>query len=203
MKQLFIIISAFILNPTACTKKDKSSIERVEKAPAAVSALTVHPGRERVKLTWKQPVSEEEIMNYQVSWNNNADSLKIAASSIDSVGVMIPNLEEGDYAFLVHSHNAKGVKSQGVAVSGKVYGSQYESGLVGRPIDDTFFNDATGTVTINWKAALGEAIASELKFTDNSDMQQTILVLKAEMNTVLSAYKPGSDFTYRTLYKPR
>jgi hypothetical protein len=203
MKQLFAII-LLLFSISSCTKKGSGNAKEEPVVVGKISGLSSFPGRDRVKLTWKQPASSEgiQVIQYRVFWNNNADSLEVPAPATDMVTAIITKLAEGSYTFTVYSYDNKGNKSEKTAANGRAYGSVYEGTLMNRSLKDTVFNTTTKAVVITWNASVAGTVATEIQFTDTMEVLHTIKAMPIAGTTMLNGYKPGSVFVYRTLFLP-
>ena len=76
-------------------------------------SLEVLPGLNRVKVV--SVVSDPEVVQLKVYWNNNSDSLIIPinnATEPDTLRVLINNMPEGKYNFNVYTIDKNGVTSR-------------------------------------------------------------------------------------------
>jgi hypothetical protein len=79
-----------------------------------------------------------------------------------------------------------------------VYGDSYESSLQNRTLISNF--GGSGKLTITWKTMQGEAVRSEVKYTDNLGDERIVPIPVDEFATVIDDWASG--LSYRTLYLP-
>src|SRR3546814_259268 len=130
-----------ILMLLSCTGSDYYYKDFLETATrlyvGKVDSVKVHPGRNRIKLSWL-PSPDQSVQNTRVYWNNNRDSVVQRVKrvpGVDSSEIIINGLMEGNYAFTIFTYDDKNNKSVGVEVFGRAYGSTYESKLSNRVIE--------------------------------------------------------------------
>lgn len=186
---------------TACKKKENPAREEEQK-PAKVSNLNSYTGKTRVKLSWTLPANAD-IQKCRVYWNDEKESTEVAVTpGKNQMEVVISNLEEGTYDFIVYAYNSKGDVSDKMTVKGKVLGEIYEEGLSNREIKSTVFNETEGTVAISWNSAAINVIGTEIKYINAANVAQDVTVTPFVSATTLTNFKKAEVFEYRTLYKP-
>lgn len=122
-----------------------------------VDSLEAFPGKNRVKLeglylygvtqkkcviSWKSMDEEEMSLNLDVVRENPEDPFE----------VIIDNLDEGQYEFVITTYDAKGNSSIESVVECYVYGELYESNLSNRKIDSWNINGTS--LEINWRPVM-------------------------------------------------
>lgn len=165
-------------------------------------SVKAFPGKNRIKIAWLIP-GDPKVIGAVVYWNNKADSVNVTftkPSLTDSVSVMINNLEERLYSFEIYSYDDSGHKSLKVDVSANVYGDNYIGTLYPRPFNIVEMSGSDGKVT--WLSTSSESFGVELSYTDNTNIIKKIFIPSDSTKTILTAFKPNSSFTYRSLYKP-
>lgn len=194
-----------------CTKDDtefKNYLKDGEIVyPGRASAVLNKPGNLRTALWWN-PSSDPTITKYVVYWNNKADSVVVNATShqpLDTVKVIIPNLKEYTYSFIIYSYDAQGRKSVPVEANNvRVFGTLYQSGLLNRPYNGTnpyTLND-NGSLLLNFNAPDTININTIIKYTNAAGVAIE-KILKPDSNAVLlPSYKLGSNIQYRSSYIP-
>ena len=128
-----------------------------------IDSLSFIAGRERLEFRhwlYKSP----NVRTVTLYWNSGADSLIIPvkpSAGLDSVFVIVPNLQERSYTFNVRTTDMFGHKSLVKTGFGTAYGADYENSLNDRNIDkfDLKVNEVTctkdyvfetGTVRVSW-----------------------------------------------------
>lgn len=187
----------------SCSEQEDADVEPVPEPivdNSEVSAIKVFPGRNRIKISWhlKPDVNTSNVKLY---WNSKSDSLEIPVrTSADTMEVMLTNMEEGDYAFKLYTSDGTNPPTYKLNVSGTVYGDIYEDNLQNRGISSTTVSKEMNIV--DWQIAEKQAIAVDLKYTDNTATLQEIRTKASTATTLLESYPAGTFFQYRTLYLP-
>ena len=166
-------------------------------------------GKSRIQIVWPKGV-DKSIVKAKVYWNSFADSVIVDVASIpgDTVKVMINDLQEKNYNFVIRTFDAKGNMSVPVEVNGGSYGTRYQSQLLTRPVNSTLIN-AAGKLTINWGGAdvANGAFASEIKYTDVSGTVKSqvfpVLVKTTEIKiTEITDMMANTNYQFRTVFRP-
>ena len=197
---------------SACRKMDETYKEFVVPAglvyPGKAIAIA-QSGRNRVQLVWPKGV-DKSIVTAKVYWNSYADSIVVDIASVpgDTVKVMVNDLMEKSYTFVIRTFDAQGNKSVPVEVNGGSFGTRYQSQLLTRPVNSTLIN-AAGKLTINWGGAdiANGAYASEVKYTDVSGVVKTqifpvIVKGREEKITEISDMLANTNYQFRTIFRP-
>lgn len=204
---LYLLIPFFACAFTACKKMDSLYQEYIVPGGITYAAKAtlplVYSGHNRIKIAWLRG-SDASVTKAKVFWNNRQDSVVINVPATgDTVYTIVSNLQEKQYNFVVITYNDKGNSSVPVELLGESFGTRYESLLLARPVV-TGETDATGALTINWGAAntTGGAYATDVQYTNTSNVTSTKRFLTAETASAISDYKPGTTYQYRTVYSP-
>lgn len=202
---LLLFIIAGVLS--GCKKMDSTykefvvpgGIEYVGKA----NSPKVYPGFHRVKIAWLRG-SDPAVVNAKVFWNNFKDSIVVPIPpSGDTINVIIDNLLEKSYSFVIRTYDEKGTSSIAVEVNGAAYGENYQSELLNRPVNSTQL-DAHGKVTIEWGSAdiSNGAFTTEVKYTDvNGNIRVKSFPADAPTSEITDI-KPTAGYQYRTMFRP-
>lgn len=139
-----------------------------------------------------------------VKWNNGNDSLIIPVqfnTGMDSIEVMLTNMEEKSYTFQVYTIDNYGHHSLILTDFGSSYGDVYASSLMDRRIKSVGLTDVNGT--IEWFSAPEGIIYNEVRYTQSSGDLLVTRVPNTEFSTVLTPRPAAnSEFEYRSLYIP-
>lgn len=201
---LFIISCTFL----ACKKMDKAyqsfivpgGITYAGKANTPIA----HAGINRINLTWMRG-SDPNVTRAKVYWNNYLDSMDVNYPASGSlISVMINNLVEKSYSFMIKTYDTKGNSSVPVEVIGNSYGSNYQSSILTRPVTLSILSPANDSLTINWQQAdfSNGAYGMEIKYTNLAGNTLTKKLAAKDMQTIILDYKPGTVYDYRTVYLP-
>ena len=208
-KVILTLIPCSILLVYGCSKMDASLKEFTRSGEIRYSkkldSISVFPGRGRAEV-W-MVLSEPNIAQCKVFWNNMADSIVIPiegnSGKSDTVSAVIDNLAEGAYTFQFFSYDSKGNKSVGRDTTGYVYGSEYENNLFNRPITSAYIDLEADQTALLWNAETDSTlVGTEVTYKTPEGKQQTIAVPYSEDLTLIAGRPLGDSIRYRTLYMP-
>lgn len=177
--------------------------EKVYPAPA--DSLKIFTGKNRVALSWNI-YGDPNVNLAKIYWNNKSDSLQVpiqASGDKDSVYVIVDNLAEGSYSFVIYTYDTKGNRSVSRDGIGTVYGNIYERTLLPRFLQAA--NYKNGILTVLWGNMSDKtAIWSELSYKNISGAETKVIVKNNEETTIINDFDFESDPTikYRTVYVP-
>lgn len=207
-----LVVSSVICLISACRKMEAPYKEYVVPAglvyPGKAIAIA-QSGRSRIQLVWPKGV-DKSVVKAKVYWNSFADSIIVDVTSIpgDTVKVMVNDLEEKNYTFVIRTFDAQGNMSVPVEINGGSYGARYQSQLLTRPVNSTLIN-AAGKLTINWGGAdvANGAYASEVKYTTVSGAVKTqlfpVIVKTTEVKTTeITDMLANTNYQFRTIFRP-
>lgn len=164
-------------------------------------------GNLRAELFW-HPSPDPSIVKYVISWNNGENTMEVPATThnpTDLVKVIVPDLNEYVYAFLVVSFDSDGNKSIATEINNvRVYGSTYISTLLNRGVNVTepYRFLADGSLQLNFNKRDTMNVATTIRYTNVADAVEERQLL-ADNNTILIPnYKPGTTIQYRSSYIP-
>src|SRR5690606_37780840 len=86
---------------------------------------------------------------------------------VDTVRVLLGNLEEKTHEFVVYHLDGNGNTSVRTSVIGRVYGEKYRSTLINRALN-SFKRLNTSQLQINWNQPDAELLFTEIKYNDSS-----------------------------------
>lgn len=195
----------------SCKDQDETFKEYVK--PGGITYVQVpqqikaRPGKNKIVLSWLRG-TDPNAEKAKIWWNNKADSLTYSIpanlSANDVIQVVIDNLEEREYTFIVKTYDGKGNTSIPKEVSARSYGSIYEAGVLQRLIILSEVDPASGNLRIDWgnPDLTNGAYKQELIYT-NVRNQEKLLYVRLDTNvTNIQDYKTGTSFKYRTLFLP-
>jgi hypothetical protein len=208
MRTLIYIISGLLVL-AACRKQDdyKRFIKNGEILyTGKADSLKVHPGRNRVQLSWLL-IADPKVSRSKIYWNNRKDSVVIdikRTSGVDTIRYFIDKLEERAYGFEVFNFDKDGNTSVRTEANGFVYGSLYEDALLSRAFNSVEMKN--GSAVIPWVNidTTGGIIGMQIQYTSGDNVaHDTIIHAEPEQQvTTLPNYLSGSNFRHRTLYLP-
>jgi|GEM_PF-417880 len=190
----------------SCSKMDSTYVDFIKDGPIVYTArpdsLKILPGKYRLTLSWSI-IADPKVTRATVYCNNRKDSVNVTIDkSKRDVEVALNNLAEGTYVFEIFTFDDKGNKSVRTEIIGNVYGDNYQQTILIRPVNvaSIIGND---TARIDWGAAsYQEAVSSELSYTDLSGITHKLDIPSDDLNTTLTNVNAGTNFTYKTKYKP-
>lgn len=205
-KWIYLSILSFVLI-ASCAKIDdyKKFVEEGEISyTGKIDSVKVYSGDGRVFIQGLFR-SDPKVASCKIYWNSLKDSVEvpvIKTGGVDTLKQFI-QLPENLYNFQIYTYDALGNKSVPVYATGRSYGASYKASLTNRLILSAII-DANNDVIINWRnidKTLG-AFATEVVYTDNTNMEQRVTMDIDATTLLLKDYKSGAPFTYRTLYLP-
>jgi hypothetical protein len=170
-----------------------------------VDSVQVTGGRERVRITW-QLNSDPRIEDLRVYWNDkdeNRDSTVFAVDRSALVnGFMSVTLDvpEGYYIFNLYHTGAKGYRSVGKEVTGRAYGSVYQSTLSARQVKS--ITEFVDRIALAWDLPGDGEARSVLHYVSAAGEPVELVISPGENRTVLTDYTPNSIYTVTSYYLP-
>ncbi|GEC70952.1 protein of unknown function [Flavobacterium flevense] len=170
-----------------------------------MDSLKILPGRDRIKIEGLI-ISDPKVSELRVYWDTKKDSVVIPinrTSGVDMVSTFIENLPENIYNFEVKTFDAKGNSSVSQYITAQTYGTRYQASLTDRKIvNSSLSSDLSLTINFATMDLTTGAFATEIVYTDGSDVEHTITVPVTQNQLVVPNYKIGSKFKQRSLFLP-
>lgn len=210
MNRNIIYICLLMALLTACSKSDDYKDRFITNGGeiiyvGKIDSLRIKSGNRRVLVSGL--ISPDPKVTFcRIYWDNKADSVSVPvvhSGKADSLNYILTGLKEGRHTFDLITFDASGNRSVTVSASGAVYGERYEASLVNRPVLSGELL-ASGNASIAW----GEfdlssgARASVISYTKTDGSTAVVTSKVTENTTVLPAFKPGTKYSYRTMYLP-
>ncbi|PWV47680.1 DUF4998 domain-containing protein [Chitinophaga sp. S165] len=203
----------FAVTMMACSKKNEAYKDLLEDGeiyyPGIIQNAGYRAGNLRTMLYWN-PSPDPKITSYKIYWNNKQDSLTLTADShdpADTATVIVPGLSEGTYNFNVYSIDAQGRRSIAVDLNGvRVYGTKYQSGLFNRPYNagtPYLLDLINGSVRVQFNTPDSINTTTQIQYTNNSDVLNTVELSPDSSGVTLSDFKFGTTVTYQSSYIPQ
>ena len=210
-KNILLLASCLLLIIFACNKKATDYRKYLNGTeityPGAVTNVQAFPGNGRLMLTW-HPSPDPNVSKYVVYWNNHADSVSVNAIShnpLDTVKLVINNLNEYPYSFFINSYDAAGNKSVTSELdNARVYGAIYQSSLHNRyPNTDTpFVVNNDGSVLLKFYVPDTINITTNIKYTNATGTAAITSISPNNSSVTLPSYKSGTPVLYQSSYIP-
>jgi hypothetical protein len=145
------------------------------------------------------------VTQLKVFWNNKSDSIERTVkrtTGSDTIDVLVPNLNEGDYNFTIYTYDKDNHRSVMVNAFGVAIGQNYVSTLTNRTLQSITSSADGKQVTLNWGSAAAGEQGIDVSYTGADGTDRKITVPATETRTVLPDYKERSPLTYNSRYKP-
>jgi hypothetical protein len=206
-KILYPLLLAAVLGIAAsCSKMDDYKDiagDRELSYPGKIENVVVFPGDGRVVVTGEF-ISDPKVVMCRIYWDLKEEHVDVPVDMSGGPQVLIKEilLPEKAYYFDIYTYDALGNFSIPVNGSGRSYGANYRATTSNRLTKSTTFS--SGAVTIEWhQLDLTQGpIETTLTYTDTSDSEIEVIIPLAEQTTTLWDYKPGTDISYSTTYRP-
>jgi hypothetical protein len=200
---LFIAVTVFSCSKWDDFKKYTATGEIVY--PGKLDSVKAYSGKNRVRITGMLN-ADPKVSAVKIFWNKNADSLvyDIKRGVTGNVFDQIFTMSESVTTFTVYTYDIEGNKSVPVYVVGKSFGNAYRRSLTNRFITSVTYTAASDSTTLNWDAALGTALSTEVIYPKNpSGNIVKVDVPVKDAKTGLSGFDfQKAQFSYRTFYRP-
>lgn len=167
-----------------------------------MDSVVLYPGKNRIQISGYL-TSAYNVDKVMVYWNNRTDSLVFdysMAEDLDSLNLVIPNLEEKSYIFDIYTFNALGNRSIKVPIAGIAYGDLYREKLIPR-INNGFDFDGNQLKAL-WLTADALERGTEIRYTTVTSGIATIFLSPDSSQIALPDRKIGTPFSFRSVYIP-
>lgn len=200
---LFVLLAGLF---TSCSKMDSTFADYV--VPGGIiyvgraDSIAVHPGRDRIKITWLRG-TDPKVSKAVVYWNNKNDSLVVPVTQknpTDTVTAYISPMAEGTYSFNIYTYDEKKHSSVRVDLQGSTYNILYESVILPRVIG--YARPMGDDLRMLWLKGDPENIATEINYIDLAGVSKQVILPGNNDSLFLQGVREGSSLTYRSLYKP-
>lgn len=198
----------------SCSKMDNTYRDFIKDGeiiyPGKPESLQIFPGNGRIDLSMVL-ISDPKITKVRAFWNNGLDSTEKTiqrTSAADTVRFSLTGMQEGTYTFDVYTYDKDGHRSVKSDIIGSVFGDRYINSLYNRTFSSVSYM-AGGKARLIWVGPADQMIGQEIRYTDSSGVLQTLIEPRYKADgttlkdtTILTAFRKGSSFDFRTLFKP-
>ena len=209
-KKIIIRLTFFLIlvwSITACDDMNATYKEFLEGGemvyPGKADSLKAYPGNYRIKLSWLI-LTDPSITHSKVFWNNRQDSIDVIlerTQGIDTITVLLTEMDERQYTFEIYNYDNKGNMSVGSELLGIVYGDKHRKSLINRLIKKISFID--DHLLIEWEKAEEHTIGQEITYLNKNGNIQTDFVPAEKDSTLMENYDINVfDIGYRTIFQP-
>ena len=167
-----------------------------------MDSVVLYPGKNRIQISGYL-TSAYNVDKVLVYWNNRADSLVFdysKAEDLDSLNLVIPNLEEKSYIFDIYTFNTLGNRSIKVPIAGTAYGDLYREKLIPR-INNGFDFDGNQLKTL-WLTADALERGTEIRYTTVTSGITTVFLSPDSSQIALPDRKYDTPLSFRSVYVP-
>jgi hypothetical protein len=209
----FLIV--LLCNIISCSKMDDTYRDFIKNGeiiyPGQPEKLQTYSGNRRIDLSMLL-TSDPKITKVKVFWNNGLDSAEKAVqrtSGVDTVRFSLNNIPEGTYTFNVYTYDKDGNRSVKSDIIGNVFGEKYISSLYNRTLNSATYIGGS-KARLAWVESAEQMVGQEIRYTDSLGTSRTLIESRSLKNdgtplkdtTILTNFKKGSSFDFRTLFKP-
>lgn len=202
----FVVALALVIH--SCTSSDeylKFTEGGAVSYTGKVDSLKIRSGRNRVKFEGLI-ISDPKVTEMRVYWNSKKDSLVVPisrTSGVDVISFFMENFPENIYNFEVRTFDAVGNRSISQNISTETFGERYQASLTDRRIvNSSLTSDFSLVIDFALMDLTTGAFATEIVYTDGSNVERTFTVPVDKKQAVMPNYKIGSQFKQRTLFLP-
>lgn len=211
MKKLSILLT-FILGLTllfiGCQKMEDIHSEYLRDgdiiyAPKPDSIQTFG-GHNRIALKYYL-INANNVNKCIIEWDEGANSQTVDITPntpLDSIQVIINNLDEKSYIFKVYTMDKFGNRSIKVQKPGSAYANKYQSGLSNRSLIGMEGGGTTDSVIVSWGTAPIGNTGVELTYKNNAGEPVTKKVMPEDDYTVIKGWESESEMSYKSFYIP-
>ncbi len=204
IKLYLSLITLVMFTIFSCDKMDDFHLKYIEdgeiRYTTKVDSVVTFAGNYRVKITGIlfQPFGVNEIKIYYNDFNDSILIDYTRQEDIDTLSIMLDNLEEKSYSFNIYTGDQEGNRSIKVTAFGTAYGDLYQESLLGRAVNT--FSVSDYDLGVNWLPADELERGTELVYTDTSGTEITLEVSPDSSSTTLYNFSDG--IKYRSLFVP-
>ncbi|PIF02115.1 MAG: hypothetical protein CR996_01520 [Draconibacterium sp.] len=140
-----------------------------------------------------------------VEWDDGAGSQTVDISPkvpLDSIEVVIPNLEERSYIFKVYTIDSYGNRSIKDQVTGSAYATKFESSLTNRPLLNIEGGGTTDSLIVTWGTPGDNYTGTEIMYYNGAGDQVTLSVPAGDDVTIIKDWLSESEMKYYSSYIP-
>lgn len=170
---------------------------------AKADSIKIRSGKNRLELSWLL-LSDPNVSRYKVFWNNNKDSIENSVtktSEIDTVRLLLENMEEGIHHFSIFLYDEKGNSSIRATAIGKVYGDRYQSSLLNR-IYKSVSRINSKDIVVEWMPADKNVIGIKSEFLDNNNILNHHFSSGETILDTIKNFPIEGVLKYRTAFLP-
>jgi hypothetical protein len=161
-------------------------------------------GKKRVKLKYYL-VNAVNVKKCIIEWDNGEASKTIDITPkipLDSIEVIVDNLEERSYIFKVYTVDNNGNRSIKEQVTGSAYDARYLAGLTNRPVIGISGGGTVDSVVVLWGTPPAGNTHVEIKYLNTDETEVGMTVPDSVNRTVIRNWKSETDMSIVSFYIP-
>jgi hypothetical protein len=191
----------------SCIKQDafKEFLKGGEISYAGrADSVIAQPGNRRIQLAIILG-NDPNVNRVKVFWNDRGDSAEMQipeSVNRDTVRMIIENLTEGTYNFVVHTFDNKNNSSVAVNVNGEVYGENYVRSLFNRRLGEIRYSSDGQKLQLHWEGSPPNEVYTEVRYQDRDEESHSVMVSPDETLTEIENYKEDAEIQYLSFFKP-
>lgn len=205
LQYIYITIGMIIMLFASCRKQDYLYKEFIQDGEinyvGKVDTAYVHSGNHRIKLSFE--LKDPNINRIKILWDLGTDSIIVPIQKgigTETFEVLLPNLEERLYSFVIYTLDKKDNKSIAYKIQGQSFGEEYVSNLLNRAISTITYSG--NNATVNWYEGNEQLYETEIIYSRLDNVEQTVVLPSNQNSVILSNIDRTKGLKYRTIYKP-
>ena len=199
-------MALFLALVSGCKKMDDNYREFIGDGETIyvgkADSLKLDGGKNRILVSWLL-ISDPKVSRYKVLWNAGRDSLVgdlVKSPNVDTVKVMVNNMEEGSHHFDVYLYDNRGNSSVKTSAVGKVYGERYRQSLLNRAFRS--YKRTGNNLEITWMPADETLSRVEITYVNGDGDAVTHVVPETATVNTLADVPANATIRYRTYFLP-
>ncbi|NQU51857.1 MAG: discoidin domain-containing protein [Bacteroidetes bacterium] len=140
-----------------------------------------------------------------IEWNEGESSQTVDIAPnvpLDSIEIMVNNLEEKSYIFKVYTVDKHGNRSIKEQKPGSSYADRYQSGLTNRSLVGIEGGGTIDSLVLTWGTAITGNTGVELMYNNGAGEAVTKLVLPEDEFTIIKDWESEGEISYKSSYIP-
>lgn len=142
----------------------------------------------------------DQVAALRLYWGEGAYSRDITLT--EGTNIMVNNLAEGSYSFMVCALDAQGNLHRGPEYEVRIYGPEYEASLIGRTITSVYLTGATAVINLNAYVPEG-MIAHQVEYTSATGTSEFMQIdSRTDKQQIVINDMGRGDVLIRSVYDP-
>ncbi|WP_235292017.1 DUF4998 domain-containing protein [Portibacter lacus] len=204
---LNLIIVFFVL--ISCSKMDDVYSEYVTEGEDIYASVPYDimdfSGNKRIKLSYILR-NAGNVNKCMVEWDNGNGKQVFDVSPklpIDTISMIIDNLEERDYTFILKMEDSFGNVSVKKEIVATVFGEKFQASLSPRIIGSMVGGNTVDSIVIDWIPSNEKHVGVLINYENTAGVPMQKEVGRFDSRTVIRDWKPLSTLTYTSYYIPK